>query len=350
MPHVKANPNEFLLTGRGGALQNRGSAVTTYLWPGTVFVLVPSGKQEATFEFTQETRDGIPLRFKGIVLYRITDPVAAARLFDFAGKHGIDEINAMLVHVSLGELRHAVSHMTMTECIEQRKTTLSEVVATALRATTQPAEGDPWGVSIEVAQVAQVYIVDADLRAKLEAEVRNQIKLKADKSEITTAEASRLTAMASEERVAEQRLAADRDALRRREALFAAEMAAEQARLAAETPVRLERIEREREVLAEELEMHRIRGQVRAAEVEHELLLPRAEQQMRREMLPLEQAPRIAEAASRVLHGTNLTVYGDDAKVLGQVAPVLEALMESARRAMATGDVPKDAPRETEPA
>ncbi len=83
MPFVKAGPNEFLLVGRRGALENRGSAVQLFLRPGTIWVLVPGTKQEATFEFTQETKDGIPLRFKGIVIYRITDPVAAAHQYSF---------------------------------------------------------------------------------------------------------------------------------------------------------------------------------------------------------------------------------------------------------------------------
>jgi hypothetical protein len=95
MPFVRANPNEYLLAGRGGQLVNRGSAVHVFLRPGTSWVRVPSTKHEAAFEFTQETRDGIPLRFKGIVIYRITDPVAAARTFDFAPRpdSGIAQIS-----------------------------------------------------------------------------------------------------------------------------------------------------------------------------------------------------------------------------------------------------------------
>src|SRR5512146_3153631 len=126
MPIVKAGPNQYLLIGRRGKLENRGSAVETFLLPGTIYVLIPSTKQETTFEFTQETKDGIPLRFKGIILYRITDPIAAARLFDFAAG-GVNQIATLLTDVCLGELRHAVSHMTMVQCIEQRKTTLSGV-------------------------------------------------------------------------------------------------------------------------------------------------------------------------------------------------------------------------------
>jgi len=227
VPIVRANPNEFLLVGRRGELENRGSAVQAVLLPGTVWVLVPAAKQEAAFEFTQETRDGIPLRFKGIIVYRITDPIAAARQFDFANGAGVVRISTLLTRICLGELRHAVSHMTMVECIEQRKTTLSAVAATALEATLQGGGGQvgDWGITIEVAQLAQVYIVDANLRAQLEAEVRNEIKLKSDESDIRTLEQTRLAEMTSQGRVDEQKLESDQESLRRTEALEMAQVA-----------------------------------------------------------------------------------------------------------------------------
>src|SRR5512141_298566 len=280
MPIVRAGPNEYLLIGRRGTLENRGSAVRAVLMPGAIYVLVPGTKQEARFEFTQETKDGIPLRFKGIIIYRITDPIAAARLFDFEGD-GTEQITSLLTHVCLGELRHAVSHMTMVDCIEQRKTTLSSVAQAAMEATVH-AEGHDWGITVEVAQLAQVFIVDAQLRVQLEAEVRNEIKLKSDQSNVRTQEETRLAEMASEGRVQEQKLASDRDNLRRQEELdlalvarerrmqaetvaterqrlqleqerFQAEMEAEENRVTTEAPVRQLRIAKETDLLRQEL-------------------------------------------------------------------------------------------------
>ncbi|HTI28805.1 MAG TPA: SPFH domain-containing protein [Methylomirabilota bacterium] len=337
MAFVRANPNQYLLVGRKGVLENRGVAVQAFLLPGTIFVLVPSVKHEATFEFTQETQDGIPLRFKGIVIYRITDPVTAAHLFDFSGRDGIQQINSLLTHVSLGELRDAVSHMTMAQCIEQRKTTLSGVVQAALEATIHSeGQSNDWGISIEVAQLAQVYIVDAELRQQLEAEVRNEIKLKSDQSDILTSEEAELTSMLSEGRLAEQKLASDREDLRRQEELFASQMATEEGKVNLEAPVRLLKLAREGEVLREELALREVKNQVRASEVEHELFLPRAQQEMRREMLPLEQAPQIVEAASKVLQGTNLSIYGENAELLGQLAPVFEILARAVQQSVTT--------------
>ncbi len=357
MPLVKAGPNEYLLVGRKGKLENRGSAVRATLMPGTIWVLVPGGKQEAVFEFTQETKDGIPLRFKCLVIWRVTDPVAAASLFDFGSSAAAERISTLLTHVCLGELRHAVSHMTMVECIEERKTTLSGVVEGALQTTihgTDGGEGE-WGIAVEVAQLAQVFIVDAELRGQLEAEVRNDIRLRSDQSDLRTTEAVRLAQMASEGRVAEQQLAGDRERLRRQEELELAEiargrrmdaeglatergrialeqerlhadLAAQTDRLDAEPPVRLLRISREAEVLRQELELRRLQNEIRALEVEQQILLPRAEQELRRQILPLEQAPEIVASAARLLQGTNLSFYGEGAELLGGLAPVLGEL------------------------
>jgi hypothetical protein len=87
MPFVKAKPNQYLVAGRNGVIKNYGTAVSTFLWPNTTFVLIPSTQQEAVFEMTQESVDGIPLRFKGMVLYRISAPEIVASRFDFSTNH-----------------------------------------------------------------------------------------------------------------------------------------------------------------------------------------------------------------------------------------------------------------------
>ncbi len=349
MPVVRAGPNQYLVVGHRGALVNRGSAVQAFLMPGTSYVLVPSTKQEASFEFTQETKDGIPLRFKGIVIYRITDPVPAASLFDFDGADGVARITSLLTHICLGELRHAVSHMTMVECIEQRKTTLSEVAASALRQASggEAGQANDWGVSIEVAQLAQVFIVDAQLRQQLEAEVRNDIKRKAEQSNIRSQEEIQLTQMDSEGRVQEKALADDKDTLRRDHEKFHAQLEIERDRANSEAPVRLLKIARESAVLRQELAMRELRNQARALEVDGELLLDRARQEMRREMLPLEQAPQVVAAASRVLQGANLSLYGENTQILGQLAPIFELVTRAVRQATEAGAQQPAAPAET---
>src|SRR5436190_4766896 len=112
MRFVQANPNEYLVVARRGRISNRGVAGSAFLWPGSTYVLIPSTQQEATFEMTQESKDSIPLRFKGIVIYRVVEPEAAARRFDFTAGQGHEQIKDLLGHVCLGELRATVARMT----------------------------------------------------------------------------------------------------------------------------------------------------------------------------------------------------------------------------------------------
>ena len=373
MPIVKAGPNQYLLIGRQGKLENRGSAIEIFLLPGTIYVLVPSTKQETTFEFTQETKDGIPLRFKGIILYRITNPVAAARLFDFSLTGSVAQINTLLTHICLGELRDAVSHMSMVNCIEQRKTSLTQVVETALQKTIHGADGqtNDWGIEVEAAQVAQVFIVDAELRKQLEAEVRNEIKVKSDQSNINSQEAIHLANLTSESRLQEKKLATDKETLRRQEEMELAQLArkrrmqaenleterqalqleqekvrlqleADQARAEVETPVQLLKLEKQMTVLQQELEMRKLQNQVKQFDVEGNLLLERARQNLRLEMLPIEQTPQIVEAASRVLQGANLSIYGENSQLIGQLAPIFELLAHTLKQTMANVQHPSE--------
>jgi hypothetical protein len=54
---------------------------------------------------------------------------------------------------------------------------------------------------------------------------------------------------------------------------------------------------------------------------------------MRLELLPVEQAPEIVKAASRVLNGTNLSIYGEDGAIVGQLGPVFDVLARAVEQA-----------------
>ena len=99
--------------------------------------------------------------------------------------------------------------------------------------------------------------------------------------------------------------------------------------------------------------MRQLQSQVQALDLERDLALPRAQQEMRLALLPVEQAPEIVEAASRVLQGTNLSIYGDGAEVLGQLGPLLNVVAHAVQQATPRAAAPAREPigaAETEPA
>lgn len=352
MPRTR--PGEYLVAARKGRLANLGEAANAVLFPGTAWVKVPGVQLDSSFEMTQETRDGIPLRFKGQAVYRVVRPERAAALFDFSTDDGLATVDSLVKQCCLAELRDLVSRMTMGECIEQRKTTLTGAVRGALeRLVGLPEEG--WGIAVEVVQVAQVYIVDAELRSRLDAETRGQIQARSERAALLAEEEVKLARIVSARKVQEEAIETERreavieeerlhraTELEKRKALesleaertarevesqkLALKKAADLETLEAEAPVRKRRHELRLEELAAALEEAELERKKAEADVEREFLPRRASHELRLQMLPVEQRPQLAEAASKVLAGARLSVYGEDSRLVGALEPLLETL------------------------
>jgi regulator of protease activity HflC (stomatin/prohibitin superfamily) len=288
---VKARPNEYLVVAHRGDLENRGIGGRAFLWPGSSHAFVVATKQEACFAMTQETKDGIPLRLKGTVVYRVIDPVQAMRHFDFTPDGaGHSATKDLINHLCLGYLRAVVSHMTMEECIEQRETTLTGHLVQEL----QRVIGDPeaidrgsrdWGIELDVVQVAQVFIVDEELRRQLEAEVRDKIKATSELSQIRTHERLQLAQINAARDIRLQEIETERadHEVAKEKLRLQKELDAEQIEAHAETQL-LQSIKR-RDVLEQERTTRQLAAEVKALEVEEEMLSKRAEQGLRKEIL-----------------------------------------------------------------
>ncbi|MBM4318558.1 MAG: hypothetical protein FJ125_01015 [Deltaproteobacteria bacterium] len=340
--YATAGPNEYLVLARRGMLTDHGVGGRAFLWPGSSHVCVLATKQECCFAMTQETRDGIPLRFKGTIVYRVTRPELAARQFGFAAGSGHQEIQALLTHLCLGQLRAVVSHMSMADCIEQRETTLTRSIAEPLRRivlgeeTAGEVGGGGWGIELDVVQVAQVYIIDDELRRQLEAEVRDRIRAASELSALRSQEEIEVARAASQRALAKQSLETERQHQEIAREQLRLSQTLEQERIAAEVATRLLRRQKESEALRQELETQRLAVQVKELEVQAEMLAPRARQELRKEILPLEQVGAIAQALGGMFQDTQLTIYGQEMQLVGSLAPLIELLADRLRRALAT--------------
>ena len=371
---IKSRPGEFLVVGRGGTLRNLGVGVSTWQWPGASSVRVPTGKEEAPFCMTQETADGIPLRFKGSAVYRVVDPVAAALAFDFEAGMGSERLRGLVSSVCLGELRDVVSHMSMKDCIEQRKTTLTSAVWKALSDVLEGAEAGQstsWGIALDVVLVSQVFVVDEDLRGQLEAKERADILTRSRQAEIRRDEEIRrseleslrrltvedlersresssiareklkltqavdLETQASKARVREEALEqdvalrlrqAEGEARGREEAVERDEALARRSQ-EAEADRRREHLEQERAMAELALEVEQRKLELKKMEVEKDMLRERAEGALEHELLPQRQVPKIAEALAGLYDGAKLSIYGGEDLLATRVLPLFERLL-----------------------
>ena len=100
-----------------------------------------------------------------------------------------------------------------------------------------------------------------------------------------------------------------------------------------DTPVQLLKLQHRMELVQKELELRRLEYELKDLEVRTNILAEKAQQDLRKEILPLEQTPEVANALSQIFQGANLSVYGNATdSVFSTYAPLVELLMNSLKR------------------
>ena len=324
MEFVKAKPNEYLIVAKAGKIKNLGVASSAFLWPSHSYALVPSTNIEAEFAMTQETKDGIALRFKGIVVYHISKPEISVQRFDFSEGKGELELNHLIANVCLGELRDTVSHMSMEACVNERKTTLTDSVAKELKKVV-----DSWGVSVTLSQVAQVYIVEDEIRKQLEAKVRNSLRASSELSAIKTEEEIYLESSASKLRLKKEEFENEKERMKLQLERKRIEYENSKQEMALETPLKIFEAEQDMLSMQKMIELYELKEKMNVLKAKANLAIEIEENGVRKSMIELEQVPQIAESVSKMFNGANLSFYKDSSDVMAGVTPMMDMLARS---------------------
>ncbi len=333
MEFVKAKPNEYLVITKSGEIKNLGIARSTFLWPGQSYIMVPSTQIEAQFAMTQETKDGIALRFKGIVVYHIQNPEVSAQRFDFSEVKGQEDINHLIGNVSLGELRDKVSHMSMDDCINERKTTLTDAVSSELEKVAQT-----WGIVINVVQVAQVFIVEDEIRRQLEAEVRNELRANSELSDIKTQEAIARENSASDLRLKKEEFQNQKERMKIELERKKLEQENRKKETELATPLKIFEAEQDMLSMHKMIELYDLKAKMNILKAKSSLAQEIEQNKVRKEMLPLEQIPEIADSVSRMFQGANLSFYKDSSDLLSGVTPMIDMVTRALKKTSHSGE------------
>jgi transcriptional regulatory protein RtcR len=165
---------------------------------------------------------------------------------------------------------------------------------------------------------------DAD---RLRARVRNDIKAASELAGIEAAEKVALATVAAGRRARAEELETQRQASAIESESARLRNKLEQEKLEASEPVALLTIGSKQRLLREEIELRRVEQEVKRLEVAIDLTRRKARQDLRREILPLEQTPEIARALSGILGGAQISMIGGESSpLLAQLAPLLAYL------------------------
>src|SRR5262249_55404671 len=102
----------------------------------------------------------------------------------------------------------------------------------------------------------------------------------------------------------------------------------------AETPNQILKLQKHEEVLRKELETLPLEVQARELRARADVVAERIRQELRKEMLPLKQAPAIAQALAQMPQGMNVSIYGQEASPLASLAPLIDLVAKRVRESL----------------
>jgi flotillin len=195
---IAAQPSEYLIAYRNGQLRDKvsGQGGRCFKLPWDTVALVPTTLKEVVFQANQITNDNVDVRLRGMVIYRISDPLRVYKLINFTSREkGEAKLARMIADMCRSTSKWLVANMSVEECIRRRK----EEIAVSLMgevAQVVSSEGpEGWGVEIVTIDIQDIYVQDKDLFTALQA------KFKAEKDQD-----AKLALLSSERVVTERKI------------------------------------------------------------------------------------------------------------------------------------------------
>lgn len=262
---VSARPSEYLIVFRGGRFREElsGQGAQFFKRPSDTIAIVPTTLKEVMFEANQITRDNVDVRVRGMVLYRIQDPLKIYTLVNFSNRQAAEaKLARLIADMCRSTAKWLVANMGLEECIRRRK----EDIAVALRAEVAGVvSSQGWGIDLATIDIQDIYIQDEALFASIQAKFKDE---KAREAE--------LARLRSEEEVTRRRLTGEADIATQRAA-----MELQKAKIAAD--LELAQLEMQRRRDEEKFQLDRFR-----IEENEKLLRLKLEQELSRKRLEIE--------------------------------------------------------------
>ncbi|MEM8641830.1 MAG: SPFH domain-containing protein [Cyanobacteria bacterium P01_G01_bin.54] len=348
--YVSAYPNEYLIHYRKGKFRKRssGQGAQCFKLPGDTVVIIPSSLKQIVFQSNQLTVDNVDVRIRGIVIYRIFDPLKINAKINFFNRQAAENKLARMVgDLCRSIVKWLIANMAVEECIRRRKEDIADALKREISLVVDD-ESNSWGIEIVTIDIQDIYIQDDDIFNALQTSFKSQ---KMRESELCELEAKRdleikqleLDAQLAERRKEqelrkleiESELAEKRAELKAQKMAQEAELELSKIRTEEEkkTYLKAQELERKKTVNVQELELAKLREQNELerlrAESDFELERSRleAEAQNRAEQAQIETLRQRMEVENNITPAGLEKSFIEDA--LPQIATALAKSMTS---------------------
>lgn len=178
---VSARPSEYLIVFRGGKVDAAacGQGGRFWKWPSDSYAIIPTTLKEVVFHANQITTDLVDVRVRGMVVFRIEDPLRIYKLINFTDRQAAEaKLAQMISDMCRSVAKWLVANLALEECMRRRK----EAIGTALVREVAGLASERWGVDIVTIDVQDVFIQDEALFRAMQAGFRAEKEREAEQA------------------------------------------------------------------------------------------------------------------------------------------------------------------------
>lgn len=175
---IEGNPNEYTILCRDGNCIKQGIGLSTWVLPGDKIVTFPSQLCQVNFQAEQVTLEMQGVRVSGLLIwspYREGDgPSKLFRAFgDDLKRKNSPNIGVKIGNIARSIIRDKIANMTIDDVLKNRaalRDAIKKDIQTLLTG---------WGMWLETIEVSDVQICSSTLFGNMQAEFKEQERLKA---------------------------------------------------------------------------------------------------------------------------------------------------------------------------
>ena len=184
LKYFKGEPNTYVIRYKNGKVRKHGEGLTFWYWPhNTSIAIIPVVSQDAPFIFNESTKDFQEISIQGALSYRLSNPLEAAKLFDFTIDRrsrryiskDLDKLIQRVVNTVQANTRSGVNSLSLEEALIKVK----ELSSTVLAQVQNNAGLRSAGIIVESLHFNAVKATP-EMQKALEADYRESLQQRAD--------------------------------------------------------------------------------------------------------------------------------------------------------------------------
>lgn len=254
---ISAKPSEFLIRMRGGQVIAAGQGATVFKWPWDSIAIVPTTVQRLHFVADQITQEKVGVKVTGIAVYRVAEPLIAARMLNFSfPERAQEKLAEMMEEMCVGASRRLIANLSIEQVLTRRKDALARElvreIAPVVSGQGRMEDGTDrgWGVVVDTIEIQDVRVLSSQVFTNMQARFRVQQEQVAREAELAKQRALQADETKTQREIELLRIAATTELRQKNQE---AEEAARLEKLASDAKVEEARLAQERSTRAAQL-------------------------------------------------------------------------------------------------